>query len=240
MALEGLAALKARKQADKEREEARNRPKAEWFTSVFGKPTAKGGIGDVAEVVFLQELDDAAAGYNADRGLGKVEVEHHGPGKEGFKKRANCTVETEGQCYACERHRQNYEEGWRQRTNLYINVAANVDGEWKPFVLTRNFNSSFMDQLMQEAEDEGTITDKVFRITKTGSGTTTSWIPKRLKEDAPDLSDVDVFDIDETVLRKIPYADQPKWYLGEQGNAAKSDEETARPAGTAAGADDEW
>lgn len=231
-----LADLKRRKQEIKEREEARNRPKAQWLTSVFGKSESAGGIGDVARVVFRQELDEAAPGYDAERGKGRVVVEHHGPGKDGFLKRCSCTLEDEGQCYACERHAQNWEEGWRQRTNFYINVAAEVNGEWKPFVLTRNFNSSFVDQLMQEAEDEGTITDKVFRITKSGSKTTTAWTPKRLKDDAPDVSELEFFDIDETVLRKIPYEKQPEWF----GVASSAPREESPALVGATSSDDEW
>lgn len=242
MALEGLAALKARKQADAERAAARNRPKAEWLTSVFPKPTSKGGVGDVVEVVFLQELDASASGYTEERGIGKVEVEHQGLGKEGFKRRASCTLETEGQCYAEEKLRADWEANsdMRQRTNLYINVAANIDGQWKPFVLTRNFNSSFVDQLMLEAEDEGSITNNVFRINKTGSGTTTSWNLKRLtKEELPDLSDLEVFDIEETVLRHIPYEKQAEWYAG--GAPARTEGASEdRPSGAPATADDEW
>lgn len=241
MALSGLAALKAKRQADLERAEARNRPKAEWLTSVFTKPVNKGGVGDEVELVFLQELDDSAKGYDEKRGLAKVEIEHQGLGKEGFKKRASCTLETEGQCLPEERMRADWENNkeMRQRTNLYINVAVNIDGQWKPFVLTRNFNSSFVDDLMDEAEDNGTITDAVYSVKKRGSDTTTTWKLKRLNSEVPDVSDLEVFDIEETVLRHIPYAKQAEWYLGGGTSEAASDED-GKPSGAPATADDEW
>lgn len=232
-----LADLKRRKQEIKDREEARNRPKAAWLTEILGANPKKPEARDVVEVVFRQELDEAAPGYNEERGKGQVVVEHHGPGKDGYLKRASCTLEEEGRCYADERHAQNWEEGWKQRTNFYINVAGRTEGgEWKPYVLSRNFNSSFVDQLIMEAEDEGTITDKIFRITKSGSKTTTAWTPKRLKEDAPELpEDMEFFDIDEVVLRKIPYDKQPEWY----GAAPTSVNDEANESG-ATSADDDW
>lgn len=237
-----LADLKRRKQEIKEREEARNRPKAAWLTALLGADPKKPEKVDVVEVVFRQELDEAAPGYDPERGKGQVVVEHQGPGQEGFKKRANCTLETEGECFACERHALDWEAGWKQRTNFYINVAARpagTDDEWKPYVLTRNFNASFVDQLIMEAEDEGTIMDKVFRITKSGAKTTTAWTPKRLKEDAPDVSDLEFFDIDEVVLRKIPYSEQPKWYLGTDAVKSSSDEDSA-PASSSTTDDEDW
>lgn len=234
-----LADLKKRKEEIKKREEEKNRPKAQWLTAVLGKNEKEGGVGDTVELVFRQELDEAAAGYNAERGKGRVVVEHYGPGEKGFLKRASCTLESEGQCYADERHAQKWDEGWRPRTNFYINVAAKVKGEWEPYVLTRNFNAAFVDQLMMEAEDEGTIMDKVFRVTKTGSKTTTAWTPKRLKEDAPDVSELEFFDIDEVVLRQFSYDEQPKWYLGDSA-VVHTEEGATAGTGSTSSSEDEW
>lgn len=239
-----LADLKARKQAIKDREAAKDRQKASWLTEILGADPKKPEKSDTVEVVFRQELDDAAPGYDPDRGKAQVVVEHFAPGDKGFLKRASCSLESEGECYACERHAQNWEEGWRQRTNFYVNVAARPLGStepFKPYVLSRNFNASFVDVIMAEAEDEeydNSITNNVFHVTKTGAKNTTAWTPKRRKTEAPDVSDLEFFDIDETVLRKIPYADQPKWYLGDSAVKSASDEDA--PTGAPAAADDEW
>lgn len=241
MAYAGLAGLKKYQQEQQEKAEARDRPKAEWFTSVFPKKT-----GDSVNVVFLQELDQGADNYDAEKGIGFIEVEHHGPGKDGFKRRANCTLESEGQCYADERHSASYKTvddykgDWKQRSNLYINVAVEIDGEWKPFVLSRNANSTFTEALIQEAIDEGSITNSVYRINKTGSGTKTQWLPKRLpKVEMPDVSGLQVFDINETVLRHIPYEKQPEWY-GDAAPVTQSNETESKSSAGDTSADADW
>lgn len=230
----GLAALKAHQEEQKAKQEAANRPKAEWFSSVFPKK-----LGDEVVVRFLQELDPEARNYSDERGLGFIAVEHQAPGPEGYKRRALCTADAEGQCYACERHNLDYKEGWRQRQNLYINVLVTVDGESKVFVLSRNANSSFAEQLIQEAVDEGSITDANYRITKTGSGTQTNWLLKRLKGDPMDDSGAEVYNLDETALRDITYDKQADYYgaVYSGAGAAGSDE---APASSSANADEEW
>jgi len=223
----GLSALRAHQEEQKAKEEARNRPKAEWFSSVFPKR------GDERVIRFLQELDPVSPNFNETRGLGTLAVEHQAPGKEGYKRRALCTAD-EGSCYACERHTQNYTEGWRQRTNLYINVLTEVDGELKVFVLSRNANSAFADQLIQEAVDEGSITDANYRITKTGTGTKTNWLLKRLKGDPLDDTDVEVYDLEETAIRDVSYDKQAEYYGSVYGDTAAAEGDDA-PHDT-----DEW
>jgi hypothetical protein len=207
--IRGLAAIKANQQAQQEAAEARNRPKAEWFKWPKGVTTAT--------VRFLQELDPAAENYREDRNIGFIQVEHQAPGPDGYKRRANCTAESEGQCYACERHAMRIEEdkgGWRQRQNLYINALVDYgQGEGpKVVVIQRNANSSFVQALIEEAVDEGSITNANFKVTKVGEGTTTQWLLKRLKGDAFDDSAAEVFDLDETAVRAISYDKQPEYY----------------------------
>jgi hypothetical protein len=205
MAESGLAALKRKKQENKEREEARNRPKAEWFKFPKGVTAVRAR--------FLQEIDAESANYNPERGLAVLAIEHEAPGKEGFKKRANCTLDDEGRCLACSRHKLDYKAGWRQRQNFYVNALIQVENEEpKVYMLSRNFNSPFVDQLMDAAEDDGTITDKNFRITKTGEGTKTNWILKELKDEPFDDAEAEVFSIEETALRQIPFERQEEWY----------------------------
>lgn len=213
--LKGLAAIKRYQQEQKEKAEAANRPKADWFKWPKGV--------SVATVLFLQEMDEGAAGYKEDRGLGFIVVEHQAPGPDGFKRRANCTIESEGECYACERHSQDYKEGWRQRTNLYINALVDFNnGEGpKPVVISRNANSSFVQALIEEAVEENTITAANYRITKVGEGTTTQWLLKGLK-DRFDDEKVEVFDLEETAIRVVPYEKQADYYGAVYSGPAES------------------
>jgi len=214
-AIKGLAAIRKHQQEQKEKAEARDRPKAEWFKWPKGV--------NVATALFLQELDESATGFNADRGLGFIQVEHQAPGPDGYKRRANCTLESEGECYACERHSQDYKEGWRQRQNLYINAMVDFgQGEGpKPVVIQRNANSSFVQALIEEAVEENTITATNYRITKVGEGTTTQWLLKGLKDKFED-NKVEVFDLEETAIRQVPYEKQSEYYGAVYSGGAES------------------
>jgi hypothetical protein len=123
-------------------------------------------------------------------------------------------MDDEGACYACERHAQDYKEGWRQRQNLYINALVQFEGETEPkvVVISRNANSSFVQALIEEAVDENTITDKNYKVTRVGEGTTTQWLLKGLKGSPFDDSKVEVFDLDETAIRDISYDKQAEYY----------------------------
>lgn len=235
--IKGLASIQANQKAQQERAEAGNRPKADWFKFPKGQTSVV--------VRFLQELDPEMRNYREDRGVGFIETEHNAPGPDGWKRRATCTISEEdgGECYACERHKQNYKEGWRQKQNLYINVLTDLgDGE-KVYVLTRNANSGFTQSLIQEALDEGSITDANYRITKTGEGTTTQWILKRLSPaNNPLLDDskVEVFDLEKTAVRHVEYDKQSEYYGAVyQEDSAPAASSTPRAAAVST-ADDEW
>lgn len=213
----GLAAIQQFQQQQEEKKAARDRPRATWFKWP-DKST------NTATVRFLQEFDESAEGYKEGRGLALVAVEHQAPGKEGFKRRANCTLE-DGACYACERHRANYEEGWRQRVNMYINALVTFDGgEPEVMVISRNNNSAFAKALLQEAIDDNTVTDTNYRIVRSGTGTDTVWTLKKLRGEPFDDSEVEVFDLDETVLRDISYEEQPAYYGAVYQENATQDE----------------
>lgn len=227
----GLAGIKKYKEEQDAKREAANRPKAEWF-----KWPNKNV--DTATVRFLQEFDTDASGYSEDRGLAIIAVEHNAPGPDGWKRRGLCTLESEGSCYACERHAQDYKEGWRQKTNFYINALVQFGDEApEVVVISRNFNSSFVQALIEEAVDEGSITDANYKVTKTGKDTTTQWLLKRLKSEPFDDSNVEVFDLQVSAVREIAYEKQPEYYGAVYQNDAAAEPSAGR--GTAS-TDDEW
>jgi|SRR5882757_655819 len=233
--IKGLASIKANQQAQQERAEAGNRPKADWFK--FGK-------GQTSVIIrFLQELDPEMENYREDRGVGFIATEHNAPGPDGWKRRGLCTTD-DGECYACERHKMNYKEGWRQKQNLYINVLADLGDGPKVYIMTRNANSSFAQALIEEAVDEGSITNANYRINKTGEGTTTQWLLKRLRDEPLDDSKVEVFDLDVAAVREVEYEKQAEYYGAvyqeDSAPAASSGTaQTSRPS-PAASMDDEW
>lgn len=231
----GLAGLRAKQQEQAEKEAARNRPKAEYFN---WKNNNKATNPDVVLVQFLQELDSSAKGYNEERGLAVAAVEHEAPGPKGFMARALCTMDSEGQCYACERKRADYQEGWKTKTNLYINALVDYNGKGDPTVVVigRNFNQSFAQQLVNIAEEEGTITDTVFKITKYGSGTQLVWTLESTKKPLFDDSEAEVFDLKESVLRDVSYERQPDYF----GRVWSPENAEAAPVTNAASEDVVW
>lgn len=120
--LEGLAAYKARKDAEEARREAASKPKLNRFNLVKD--------GDSAVVRFAQEIDPDAANYSAERGIGFVNIEHNHPDpNNGWKNRANCSLESQGACLACEKVQNSSVEwdkrkGWKQKEKFYINIIA--------------------------------------------------------------------------------------------------------------------
>lgn len=209
--IKGIAGLRQKKEENDRREAERNKPKAEWFSWDKNK---KAKNSDEVLVQFVQEFDTDSKGYVEENGLAVAAVEHEAPGAKGYQRRALCTLESEGQCYVCERRKANYEEGWRTKTNFYINALVDFGGKGDPevVVISRNFNSPFAQQLLDIFVEEGSVTDKVFKVTRHGSGKQTTWLLMPTTKPLFDVSDVEAFDLEETVLRSVPYDKQPAYY----------------------------
>jgi predicted Fe-S protein YdhL (DUF1289 family) len=224
MSITGLAGFKAEKARREAAAAERDRPKAQYFNWKHNKSDEKNTV----YVRFLQEFDVDVDGYNETHGLPVMQVEHQAPGKQGYLRRANCTMESEGQCYACERHADDVAtapvvdgkkklKGWGPKSNFYTWALVDYqDGEGpKPVVLSRSFNSSFVDDLIIEVEsaDGNKITDKMWKITKTGAKLQTTWKLREAKGvELYDDTDVEVLDLKTSVLRAIPYDEQAAYY----------------------------
>lgn len=210
--LKGLDAIRAYKkkmaeQAAEREERAKNadKPKPKYLRL---------GVDESVKVRFLQEMDTESRNYDPNRGVGVGAIEHQGLDGN-FKFRANCTMDTEGRCWACEKSRtakkDSKDKGYSARKNYYINVLVDRgDGnEPEVYVLSRGLNSSFVADLMEEAEEEGSITEKTYKLTRRGTGTDSTYSIREAKNDttfdAVDFDKIEVFNIEEQVLRKIPY-----------------------------------
>jgi len=241
--VKGLASIKKHQSELEAKRAAGGKDFPQYLYKVFPKV-----VGNEIVVRFLQELDQEATNYDASRGVGFIAVEHEAGAadknsekpKNGFMQRALCSIDTEGECYGCERHKDNYKGGWNSKQNLYINAVTVIDGERKVFVVSRSANSGFVQSLIQDAVDDGSITDVNYRITKTGDGTTTQWLLKRLKSEPIDDTDLKLWDLDNEVLKEIPYAEQAKFYGQAHGDKAVSSNESSSSPAPAASADDEW
>jgi hypothetical protein len=210
----GLATFKAQKAKDQQEAEERNRPKANYFNwkhnrNKEDKNTVYGR--------FLQEFDDSVDTYREDRGLPIRVVEHTAPGKQGYLRRATCTAEDGGECYPCERHPEDRKLGWGQKKNFYTWFLVDYqDGEGpQPVVISRSFGSAFVDDLIEfvEEDENNRITDKMFKITRSGAGKETKWKLREAKGvELYDDTDVEVLPLEQAVLRDIPYSEQAEYY----------------------------
>lgn len=177
-------------------------PKAVWFK-----------IADKQQftVQFLQELDEGSPNYSKKNDLGFLAVEHQSPSD--FKRKALCTAD-EGKCWACEQHEKDWKKGWRQKTRLYINVLVD-NGTDEPYVAVLsqgNGPKSVTPFLLEYATEDGTITDKLYKLKRNGAKLEdTSYMLLPGKASDRNVEDYELFDLN-TVVRHVPYEKQEAHY----------------------------
>lgn len=189
-------------------------------------------------VQFLQEVDEGAENFDADDGVGFINVEHVAPGKDGWKRRATCTIDDEGRCFPCE-------EGWKQKSRFYANVwYKERSGDEGVAVLNQGWGpQTVVDTVYEAAAEDGTIKNKWFKLSRKGKGLNTKYTlwPKKLEdfEDYVALNDledeVELFDLEDEVITYIPYEKQEEFYLkastpDEESDDSDTDEEDADAA----------
>lgn len=203
-------------------------PKAKWF-KLNDKQAVK--------VVFLQELDEDSPNYSEKNGLGFIAVEHVNP--ENFRRKALCSIDEEGACYGCEQHSKNWKAGWKQKSRLYINALVD-NGTDEPYVVVLsqgNGPKSVTPSLIEQAGEIGTITDKYFKIKRSGAGLSdTSYLLTPLGAHDLNVEDYELYDLDK-VVRSVPYAEQEAHYLG---GAEVTEATEPAMAGAGASDSDEW
>lgn len=183
-------------------------PKARWL---------KLDDNQSVKITFLQEIDADSPQYSQKNGTVFLAVEHSNP--EDYRKKALCTIEDEGSCYACEMARAHPKTGWRSRGRLYANVLVE-DGKDDPYVAILSQGTSgksITPSLAMFASDSGTITANAFRIKRSGTGTQTSYaLMPVIKSDPINVEDYQLFDLEKVCVRHIPYAEQKAFYGFEE------------------------
>jgi hypothetical protein len=205
------------------------------LNQVMDKPQVNGGEGSKArwvkledgesvKVRFLQELDPDSPNYNEKLGLGFIAVEHTNP--KDYRRKALCSMDDQGKCFGCEQHRKDYKAGWKGRSRLYINVLVD-NGKDDPFVAILSQGSSgktITPTLIEYAGEMGSITNLMWRIKRTGTKTDTSYtiIPLQ-KDEAPfDHSSLELYKLEDSAVRDLPYTDQEAFFFGEDTHSAES------------------
>lgn len=179
--------------------------------------------GESVKIRFLQELDPDSPSYNDKNGLGFIAVEHTNP--KDYRRKALCSMDDQGKCYGCEQHRKDFKAGWKGRSRLYINVLVD-DGKNDPYVAILSQGSSgktVTPTLIEYAGEMGSITNLMWRIKRTGTKTDTSYtiIPLAKDESPFDYSTLELYKLEESAVRDLPYADQEGFFSGE--TAAQED-----------------
>jgi hypothetical protein len=198
------------------------------LNQVMDKPQSSGGDGTKArwvkledaesvKVRFLQELDPDSPTYNEKLGLGFIAVEHTNP--KDYRRKALSTMDDQGKCYGCEQHRKDYKAGWKGRSRLYINVLID-DGKEDPYVGILSQGSSgktITPTLIEYAGEMGSITNLMWRIKRTGTKTDTSYtiIPLAKDETPFDGSSLELYQLEDTAVRDMPYTEQEAFFAGE-------------------------
>lgn len=220
------------------------REEAKYSGSGDSSPTKWFKLADkqAVKVLFLQELDPDSENYSEKNDLGFLAVEHVNP--KNWRRKAVCTIDEEGACYGCEQHRKDWKAGWKQKTRLYINVLVD-DGQTDPYVavLSQGNGPKSITPTLIEYAGDGSITDKWFKVKRTGSGATdTSYMLLPGGKSDENVEDYELFDL-EKVLRQVPYAEQEAHYLDGQEEADAGAAPAAAVAGggrSATSSSEEW
>jgi hypothetical protein len=176
--------------------------------------------GESVKIRFLQELDPDSPNYDEKLGLGFIAVEHTNP--KDYRRKALCSIDDQGKCWGCEQHRKDYKAGWKGRSRLYINVLVD-DGKEEPYVAILSQGSSgktITPTLIDYAGEMGSITNLMWRIKRSGTKTDTSYtiIPLAKDEAAFDASGLELFKLEESAVRDLPYTEQEAFFNGEGGH----------------------
>lgn len=183
-----------------------NGPKVNWLKLEDGQGVT---------VRFVNELDADSSFYNEKNGLAIVVSEHTNP--KDYKRKAACSIESEGRCFGCEMHRKDMKAGWRARMRFYINVLVE-DGVNDPYVAVWSMGvskSATFDTIREYAADSEGLTNMTWKLKRSGKGTETTYvlIPGKQDTEKFDWSKFEVFDLESTI-RQVPYSEQESFYLG--------------------------
>jgi len=171
--------------------------------------------GQSAKVRFVEELDTDSANYDESRGLSVVIAEHTNP--KDYKRKASCTIDSEGRCYGCEMGRKEPKSGWRSRLRWYGNVIID-DGTEAPYVAVWSqgiSKQSAFGNLREYAIETGSISNLEWKIKRNGQGTETNYtlLPTKPDTEPFKFDGIEPFNL-EKVVREVAYAEQENFYFG--------------------------
>ena len=171
--------------------------------------------GQSAKVRFVSELDTDSANYNENRGLAVVVAEHTNP--KDYKRKAACTMESEGRCFGCEMAKKEPKAGWQRRLRFYANVLIN-DGTEDPYIAVWSqgiSKQSAFNTIRDYALETGAISNVEWKLKRNGQGIETNYtlIPTKPDTEPYAWGESEVFNL-EKVVREVPYPEQEAFFFG--------------------------
>jgi hypothetical protein len=171
--------------------------------------------GQSAKIRFVEELDSDSAHYAEDRGLSVVISEHTNP--KDYKRKAACTMESEGRCFGCEMSRKEPKAGWRSKMRFYCNVLVD-DGLEPPYVAVWSqgvSKQSAFNTIREYAIETGSVSNLSWKLKRNGQGTETNYtlLPTGPDSEPYTWSQSEFFNLDK-VVREVPYPEQESFFFG--------------------------
>lgn len=180
--------------------------KVRWLTLTDGQS---------AKVRFVEELDSDSAHFAEGRGLAVVIAEHTNP--KDYKRKAACTMESEGRCFGCEMSKKEPKSGWRARLRFYCNMLVD-DGLEDPYVAVWSqgiSKQSAFNTIREYALETGSVSNLEWKLKRNGVGTETNYtlIPTKPDTEPFAWGEYEFFNL-EKVVREVPYPEQEAFFFG--------------------------
>lgn len=179
--------------------------------------------GQSVKIRFVNELDEDSKSYDESRGLAIIVKEHTNP--KDYKRKAVCTMDSEGRDWAEEMHRKDPKAGWNGRFRFYVNVLVD-NGVDDPYIAVFSQGvgkQSAFNTIREYFLETGSISNLTWKLKRSGTGTDTNYV---LLPTAPDTEPFDWSKYEapplESAIRQIPYAEQESFYLGFDGPVGNS------------------
>ena len=167
--------------------------------------------GQSYKIRFRQELTEDSKNFNSEVGTGiTVPVV---TSVVNWKWKVASTSGMEQFNYRCWATEQSVvDKAWRPKPHLLINIAVEIEpGVWEPRVLDTTFNQRHIGlTLLEYAKEFGTIVDRHYKYSRTGTGasdTNYSLIPLETSPESQIIKDMPYHQLD-SVYKLLPYEQQ--------------------------------
>lgn len=171
--------------------------------------------GESYRIRFRQELTEDAKYYDEEIGTGITIPVVTSP--INWKWKAASTAGLDKFNYRCWATEQSiHDKAWRPKPHLVINIAVETEpGVWEPRVLDTTFNQRHVGLILIEyAKEFGSITDRYYKISRTGTGpsdTNYNLIPLESTEMPDSIKELPMHDL-ESLYMTLSYDKQERFY----------------------------